>query len=91
MCEYDCPVLSEIQAALWAAGHEDCAYTDVVEGLIVMGIGRDDLDEYEHIDQEHGHDYMNALWTVFKWKGEMYKVSYNAVSHMGGYLGRLLG
>lgn len=81
--DYSCPVLSEIQAALHAIGKEDGQWEDVVERLMLYQTGAAELSEYEHIDQEHAADYMNALWTVFTWKGQMYKVNYHAVSHEG--------
>lgn len=82
MSKYTCPVLSEIHEALLEAGVKD-RWSDCLRALIVDGSCENVLDDYELIEREEGYDYMNALYTVFKWKDVMYKVDYYAVSHYG--------
>ena len=83
MSKYSCPILSEIHEALLEAGVQEGNYTDCLEGLITYDANGNILDDYELVERYDGDDYMNALYTVFMWKGVMYKVDYYSVSHSG--------
>lgn len=84
MSKYKCPILSEIHEALLETGiEEDAGWCDGLEALITFGANENLLDDYELVDRYEGGDYMNALYTVFMWKGVMYKVDYYEISHSG--------
>jgi len=51
--------------------------TDFLEGWIK------DIPDYRHIEQQGSGEYEYDCFTVFEWKGQMYKYDYKYLSHHG--------
>ena len=60
---------------------DECCFLDFQMELLDGFIS--DIPDYRHIEQKGSGEWEYDCYTVFEWKGQMYKYAYKYLSHSG--------